>query len=253
MAFDSRIRVCTPLTGSLDLPPPFRAVALREVGDAFAHAVRVAAEEGAGTLVHVGRFDLAEFAVVLEPEEPLHTARRTLYAGLAALADALATHAPPEKPINIVWPDAITVDTGLVGGGRLAWPTGADEGATPDWLVFGAMIRTVAIGEHEPGLNPLAAALDDEGFVDLGSGHLVESFARHFMAAVDAWQQDGFGDVAKSYLSRLAPEKGARRDIDHNGDLLVRRAGDSNAERWPLLPALARPSWLDPVTGGLRL
>ena len=253
MALNSRVRVRTPLAGGLDLPPPFRAVALREVGDAFAHAVRVAAEEGAGTLVHVGRFDLAEFAVVLEPEEPLHTARRTLYAGLAALADALATHAPPEKPINIVWPDAITVDTGLVGGGRLAWPVGADEDATPDWLVFGAMIRTVAIGEHEPGLNPLAAALDDEGFVDLGSGHLVESFARHFMAAVDAWQQDGFGDVAKSYLSRLAPEKGARRDVDHNGDLLVSGAGDSNAERWPLLPALARPSWLDPVTGGLRL
>ena len=253
MALNSRVRVRTPLAGGLDLPPPFRAVALREVGDAFAHAVRVAAEEGAGTLVHVGRFDLSEFAVVLEPEEPLHTARRTLYAGLAALADALATHAPPEKPINIVWPDAITVDTGLVGGGRLAWPAGADEDATPDWLVFGAMIRTVAIGEHEPGLNPLAAALDDEGFVDLGSGHLVESFARHLMVAVDAWQQDGFGDVAKSYLSRLAPEKGMRRDIDHNGDLLVRRADDSNAERWPLLPALARPSWLDPVTGGLRL
>ena len=111
-----------PFAPGLDLPPPFRAVALREVGDAFAHAVGIAADEGAGTLVHVGRFDLAEFAVVLEPEEPLRTARRAIYAGLAALADALAAHAPPEKPINIVWPDAITVDGGLVGGARLAWP-----------------------------------------------------------------------------------------------------------------------------------
>ena len=40
---------------------------------------------GAGTLVYVGRFDLAEFAVVLEPEEPLRTARRALYAGMVAL------------------------------------------------------------------------------------------------------------------------------------------------------------------------
>ena len=56
---------------SLDLPPPFRGVTLREVGDAFAHAQSVAADQGAGTLVHVGRFDLCEFAVVLEPEEPL--------------------------------------------------------------------------------------------------------------------------------------------------------------------------------------
>jgi hypothetical protein len=252
MALNSRVRVRTPLAGGLDLPPPFRAVALREVGDAFAHAVRVAPEEGAGTLVHVGRFDLAEFAVVLEPEEPLRSARRTLYAGLAALADTLAVHAPPEKPINIVWPDAITVDMGLVGGGRLAWPAGADEDASPPWLVFGAMIRTVAIGEHEPGLNPLAVALDDEGFVDLGSGRLVESFARHLMVVVDAWQQDGFAEVAKRYLSRLAPQEDARRDIDLNGDLLLRRGDTSEAERRSLVPRLAQPSWLDPDTGGPR-
>ena len=37
---------------------------------------RIAAKEGAGTLVWVGRFDLVEFAVVLEPDEPLATARR---------------------------------------------------------------------------------------------------------------------------------------------------------------------------------
>jgi hypothetical protein len=119
-------------------------------------------------------------------------------------------------------------------------------------VVFGATIRTVAIGEHEPGLNPLAAALDDEGFVDLGSDRLVESFARHLMVAVDAWQQDGFVEVAKSYLSRLAPEKGVRCDIDLNGDLLLRRAGKSDTERRLLLPALAQPSWLDPATGGPR-
>src|SRR5215472_7958645 len=101
MPLPERTRLRRSSKPALDLPPPFRLVTLREVGDAFAHATRVAAEEGAGTLVHVGRFDLAEFAVVLEPDEPLKTARRTLYAGLAALADALAAHAPPEKPITI--------------------------------------------------------------------------------------------------------------------------------------------------------
>jgi biotin-(acetyl-CoA carboxylase) ligase len=252
MPLHSRIRVRRPFAPELDLPPPFRAVALREAGDAFAHAVGIAAKEGAGTLVHVGRFDLVEFAVVLEPEEPLRTARRAVYAGLAALTDALAAHAPPEKPINILWPDAIMVDGGLVGGARLAWPKNADEDAPPSWLIFGATIRTVAVGEEEPGLNPLAAALDVEGFFDLGAGRLIESFTRHLMVAVDAWRQDGFAHVAKSYLSRVAPEKGARREIDDNGDLLVRRAGKIAVERRPLVPALARPSWLDPATGGPR-
>ena len=251
MPLNSRIRMRTPFAPGLDLPPPFRAVALREVGDAFAHAVRVAANEGAGTLVHVGRFDLAEFAVVLEPEEPLRTARRTLYAGLAALADALAAHAPPEKPIDIVWPDALRVDGGLVGGARLAWPADAAEDTPPPWLVFGAMIRTAAAGDHEPGLHPFAAALDAEGF-DFGSGSLVESFARHLMVAVDAWQQDGFAAVAGSYLSRLVPETGVRRRIDDNGDLLMDRAGKTGTERRMLAPALAQPSWLDPASGAPR-
>ena len=83
----SRIR--RPNARTLDLPSPFRLVMLREVGDAFAHA----AELGAGTLVFVGRFDLAEFAVVLEPDEPLASARRAFYAGMVALGDALAAAA----------------------------------------------------------------------------------------------------------------------------------------------------------------
>jgi hypothetical protein len=249
---EERARLRTSSKPALDLPPPFRLVTLREVGDAFAHAAGVAAEEGAGTLVYVGRFDLAEFAVVLEPEEPLKTARRALYAGLTALADALAVHAPPEKPITFDWPDGVRVDGGLVGGARLAWPENADENAPPAWLAFGAMIRTVAMGDEEAGLRPLSSALEDEGFDGLGSGALVESFARHLMVAIDAWQEQGFGEVAKNYLARLAPESGTRRDIDDNGDLLVRRMGKVEAERRSLIRALAQPSWLDPATGGPR-
>ena len=96
---------------------------------------------------------------------------------------------------------------GWSAAARLAWPRGAPEDEPPAWLVFGAMIRTVAMGEDEPGLRPLSAALEEEGFDDLGSGRLVESFARHLMVAIDAWQEKGFAEVAKSYLARLAPEK----------------------------------------------
>ena len=64
------------VTERIDLPPPYTLVRLRESGEAFAHALDIAEESGAGTLVYVGRFDLVEFAVVLEPTEPLRTARR---------------------------------------------------------------------------------------------------------------------------------------------------------------------------------
>jgi hypothetical protein len=245
----SETRLNTPFALALDLPPGFRLVTLREVGDAFAHAKANAAELGAGTLVFVGRFDLAEFAVVLEPDEPLRTARRAFYAGMAALTDALIARAPPEKPVACAWPDAITVDRGLIGGARFAWPDGPED-EPPAWLVFGGMIRTVSMAEGEPGLRPLSTAIEEEGFDEAGAADLVGSFARHLMVQFDVWQEFGFKEIAKTYLTRLAPENGVRRDIDDNGDLLVRRMDKPDIERRPLVTALGAPSWYDAKTGG---
>ena len=69
---------------TLDLPPGYTLVALREVGDAFAHGCAIAADAGAGTLIWVRRYDLVEFAVVLEPDQPLASARRAFLAGSKA-------------------------------------------------------------------------------------------------------------------------------------------------------------------------
>jgi len=236
----------------IDLPPPFTLVRLRESRDAFTHALDIAEASGAGTLVYVGRFDLAEFAVVLEPNEPLRTARRAFYAGMVALTDALRAYAPPNKSVSIDWPDAIRIDGGLVGGGRLGWPTPAEEDEAPPWLVFGAMIRTVAMTDQEPGVHPLASALEQEGFGEAGAVQVTENFARHLMLAIDAWQIDGFGSLAREFLGRLSRERQVSRRIDGNGDLLVHRIGTDKIERHKLMEALAVPSWLDPKLGGPR-
>ena len=137
------------------LPPPYSLVTLREVGDAQRHAIEIADQRGAGTLVYVGRFDLAEFAVIIEPDEPLRTARRAFYAGMVAVGDAITAYAPPEVPVLFDWPDAIRVNLGLVGGGQLAWPKDCKEDEVPRWLVFGAMIRIVSLTE-EPGVHPVS-------------------------------------------------------------------------------------------------
>ncbi|GLR83634.1 biotin/lipoate--protein ligase family protein [Bradyrhizobium iriomotense] len=238
------------LAEPIHLPPPFALVRLRESGDAFAHACRIAPESGAGTLVYVGRFDLAEFAVVLEPGDPLSTARRAFYAGMVALTDALRAYAPPSKTVAIDWPDAVRIDGGLVGGGRMGWPSSAHEDEPPAWLVFGAMIRTVAMTEPGPGVQPLASALDEEGFGDAGAVQMTESFARHLMRAIDGWQVDGFDSVARDYLSRLVRARKTILRIDDCGDLLTRRINTDRPERRELVKALATPSWLDPKLGG---
>jgi biotin-(acetyl-CoA carboxylase) ligase len=251
MPLAQHLEIAKPGVRSLELPPPFRLVVLREVGDAFAHARAHASELGAGSLVFVGRFDLAEFAVVLEPDEPLASARRAFYAGMVALGDALAALAPPEKPIAIEWPDAIRLDGGLVGGGRLAWPEGTDEEAPPPWLVFGAMIRVAWTAGDGSQPRPLMTALEDEGFGDAGADRLVESFARHLMRVIDHWREAGFPAIADTYVSRLERAEGVRHAIGNSGELLLARAGRP-VERRRLPPELAAPSWLDPHGGGPR-
>ena len=236
----------TVTSDTLILPPGFRAIALREVGDAYAKAIEVAATEGAGTLVWTRRFDLVEVAVVLEPEEPLATARRAIFAGMNAAADALASYCPPEKPVVFAWPDAILLDGGLIGGMRLGWPEGAAENATPDWLVLGLMMRlmmSTAPASRE------RTSLEAEGFEMLEPRELIGSFARHLMVHFHAWRESGFKAVGADYLARLSPEKGTRRGIDANGDLLIQRTGKTGAaERRELAPALRECTWLDPDT-----
>src|SRR6185312_11699619 len=248
MPTDMRSRIREEFGANLQLPPPFRLHTLREAGRAFEHAKAIAAKEGAGALVWVGRFDLVEFALVLEPDEPLAAARRTIYAGMNTLADTLAVHAPPNTLIHFEWPDALFVRGGLVGGGQLAWPKNAAENKRPDWMVFGAVVRT-AMNLAEPGIKAHLTALEEEGFEELAPGRVVETFARHFMVAVDAWQEEGFNLVAEAYLRRLAGGAGADRSIDGIGDLLIRKQGSAAIAKKKLAPALARPSWIDPKSG----
>jgi biotin-(acetyl-CoA carboxylase) ligase len=201
-------------------------------------------------LVKVGRIDLADFADVLEPEQPLARARLAFYAGMGALTEAIVAHAPPETLIEIAWPDAVTINFGLVGGGRLTWPEGVAETDVPSWLVFGGMIRTDLMDMNEPGLNPNVTSLAQEGFQNVASTELIASFARNFMVALDGWQEKGFAVVARPYFELMPREEGVSRSIADNGDLLSKRSG--KIERRALVPELQKTASYDPATKAPR-
>jgi biotin-(acetyl-CoA carboxylase) ligase len=237
---------------TLDLPPGYTLVALRELGDAFAHGCDIAGEAGAGTLVWVRRYDLVEFAVVLEPDEPLVSARRAFYAGMNAVADAIAAHCPPEREVKFVWPDAILFDEGLLGGARLGWPKDCAEDEIPAWLVFGVILRAADMAHVEELQAAPGVALLSEGFELIDTDAIIESFSRHLMTAFDCWKERGFEVIARDYLARLPVRKaGERRGIDGNGDLLFRMPADKGpSERIGLVDALARAAWYDPQSRG---
>ncbi len=231
------------------LPPGFTLVTLRESGDAFAHAGAIATEAGAATLVWTRRFDTVEFAVVLEPELPLAQARLALYLAMSALADALAVHSPPERPIMFRWPDAMIYDHGLIGGGRLGWPQDCGEDAVPDWLVFGAMVRATTMTPFEVGQTGVGMA--EEGFEEVDAVDLIEAFARHLMLGVTRWQEDGPKGAARRWLDRIDKVTGTRHGIEPNGDLVL--TTQAGSERRSLVAALARVDWLDRESGGPKL
>jgi biotin-(acetyl-CoA carboxylase) ligase len=237
---------------TLDLPPGYTLVALRELGDAFAHGCDIAADAGAATLIWVRRYDLVEFAVVLEPDEPLKSARRALFAGMNAVADAIAAHCPPEREVNFDWPDVVRFDGGLLGGARLGWPKDCAEDEIPAWLVFGVILRAADMAHVEELQAASGVSLLSEGFEMIDTDAIIESFARHLMTAFDRWNERGFEAIARDYLERLPVRKaGERRTIDRNGDLLAALpAGGGPPERTSLVDALARAAWYDPQARG---
>ena len=236
----------------LDLPPGYTLVALREYGDAFTHGCDIAAATGAGTLVWVQRYDLVEFAVVLEPDEPLVSARRALFAGMNAIADAIAVHCPPERDVAFAWPDTILFDGGLLGGVRLGWPKECSEDEVPAWLVFGVILRAANMGHVEEAAAAGGVALLNEGFEMVETDAIIESFSRHLMTAFDQWKERGFDPVAGDFLARMPKKDGERRGIDINGDLLI-NAAKQPLERVNLLDALAKVAWYDPVDRSPKL
>lgn len=233
---------------ALDLPPALSLLVPPPGTGAFAFACREAVGAEAGTLVWSPGHDDLDVAVVLGPAEPLRSARRAFLVCMGALVQALASVAPPDKPLAIDWPDTIRFDGATLGGGRLGWPRDTAEEAVPAFLVFGATL-TIRKDEVEPGFTPASTSFDEEGFESGADRAVVEAFGRYLMRGFDAWREESFEAAAAGYLVRLSGRQGARPTTDRDGNLLV---SDSAGGRMELLPALRQTAWLDGRTGRPR-
>lgn len=233
MPLKPKTRVRSHYPELLDLPPPFKLVTLQATEDASAHAQRLAGPDTAGTLVFVKRSDPVEFALILEPEEALATARRVHYAGMVAIFEALDGLDLGETATTLGWPGAIFLGDIAIGGAWLAWQCDAAEHAAPDWLVFGAAIGLAALG----GTEQPTSSSEHGRSGDLEAKRFVEVFARRFLGALDRWYEHGFDVLARDYLHHLPPEMGTRREIGPTGDLIVHYA-TGETERRALAPAL---------------
>jgi hypothetical protein len=176
------------------LPPAFRPLRLPAAAGETAHERACAlarAGEATGTLVVGARPDVIDLAVVLAPEEPLATARQVGLVGLTALAEAVGSHAPPDKPVLLDGSGTLLFDRARLGGGRLGWPEPCSEDAVPDWLVFSGMLIASKRDAGDPGHTPDSTSLEEEGFPAESGDALAESFARHLLRGLSLWAEDG--------------------------------------------------------------
>jgi Biotin/lipoate A/B protein ligase family len=227
----------------LSLPPPYAQRRLGK-GDALEAAIAAAAADGAGTLLWRVADGVAAFAVTLEPETPLREARMAFFAGMAALADALAAHCPPERGVRIFWPATVIYDRARLGGARFATPEGCAEDAVPDWLAFAVELIADRDAVEHPGEFPETTSLKEEGF-DAPEA-VIESFASYLMLYFDRWTHQGLGAVTERYLERLDPPLLAGTRSFEGCDLLER--SPSGAARWRrLAEGLAAAGWRGPA------
>jgi hypothetical protein len=244
---------CHPIR-LLSLPPPYRLVVSDRLGSSFRDTCLYAEELRAGAFVWVPQPDLIEFAVVLEPEVPLNTARWALFCGMTALADTISSTCPPETRVSLEWPDAVNIDDIQLGGGRLGWPESCHVDDVPSWLVFSTMLT--AWHEEPRCCEPLRGVRSAERKSCWTEIHatFIEGFARYFLRGFDVWCRHGSEAVSGPYLARLRSRKTqGRLALLEAGDLLVQRTQAAPAEQRSLMPALDNPSWLDANTGYPRL
>jgi BirA family biotin operon repressor/biotin-[acetyl-CoA-carboxylase] ligase len=200
------------MTERPDFPPLYRPFAVTPELDPFERCINVAADGAeAGTLLWSIGQEACECAVVLAPEQSLEASLPVVLVAMLALGDALGSLVPPLVAVTFGWPDRLEVNGGVVGGVRMASAPTAAPGAPPDWLVvgFGVALRG-SWGEREP--------VDEVHCAEVVTVDLLEAFARHFLAWINRWQEDGVGPVVQAWMSR-ATGLGKPIEIEVGGQL----------------------------------
>ncbi len=235
------------------LPPIYVAARVDSAaGSPKASLLRRAADSPEGTLFWSDARGRLALALLLVPDGPFDESAPVAIAAVVALGDAIGALAPPIVGVTNTWPDRIEVNGALVGGVTLD-PVGSDPMA-PERLILGVEIAVVSDPDLEPGQTPELTSLTEEGCGEITPVLLLESFARHFLAWLHRWEEDGFAPVRSAWLVR-GPRPGAPvtavggtaiegrfRELGPTGELVIEREGTEH--RLSLAQGLASgPTW----------
>ena len=228
------------------LPPAYRLVALDRVDSTYDEAIRRAGQGAEdGTLVWAreqtsgkgrqGRgFDSPRgnlyLSIVTRPDCDASTAAQLSFVTALAVGEAIGSIAPAMLEVTFKWPNDVLLNGRKVCGILLESSARAD-GAL-DWLIIGVGVN---VRSHPEETEFPATNLLFEGTPrDVTEVDMLQAFARHFLAWVNRWLDDGFAPVRQAWLShahalgetinvRLPRETvaGTFQDLDERGALVL--------------------------------
>lgn len=214
-----------------DFPPLLSGVSVGR-GDPFAEALKLVrgGEVVPGLLHYAETGERMEAAVTLAPEEPLERAMAGIIAAELGLMDALGSLAPPEVAVQLRWPGILLVNGGRCGAFRAAAST-REPGVEPDWLVIGAAVRLASDPDAEPGADPGATALHEEGCAEIAAPALIEAFGRHLLVWIDTYLNDGMAPLHAAWSGKVdgiggdvtSPQAGNFVGLDERGGMQLRQ------------------------------
>jgi BirA family biotin operon repressor/biotin-[acetyl-CoA-carboxylase] ligase len=233
-------------SSELRLPPAYRLVTLDSVVSSNEEAKRLAAEGAEdGTLVWAreqtggkgrqGRQWASPrgnlyLSLILRPDCPLKQASQLGFVAALALGDAVGSVAPPLIEVTYKWPNDVLAN-GRKLAGILLEAQATPEGGV-DWLVLGlgANVKSFPKDSEMP-----ATGLHFEGCApSVTEAELLQAFARHFLAWVNIWLEEGFEPIRKTWL-RHAEGKGDRIRVRLPRETLEGRFLDLDGEGHLLL------------------
>ena len=250
---------------STPLPAPYEPLFLDEVDsvrDELERRARDGAEEG--LLVWAGHQREARgrlgrrwlsvpgdlvCGVLLRPDYPRASGAELSLVGIRALGQALAERVPAMTGLHYRWPNDVLLNGGKVAG---LWLDAPAEGDPPAWLALSIAVNVV--GLHAPDTAGRDTNLADLVEEPVDDADLLTAFARHLLAGLNRWAEDGLGGELKAWRTRLydigenvpvalpgETLNGAPAGIDDDGALRLRTADGervvSLAEFHGLLPA----------------
>lgn len=136
-------------------------------------------------------------AMVFAPEVPLNDAMAMLPLCGVGFQNALGALAPPEVAVHLDWDGGLRINGASCGRLRVA-ASGEDPATPPSWLVVGFELPLWPESD-DPGDTPDTTTLYAEGCADVNAQDLLESWARHSLAGINRWSDEGVAPLHKEW------------------------------------------------------